>query len=70
MTGEAPRAEPRVNGRVQYGLALGWGRTICNNLQLGFYQRLATLVLLVYALVIASDSMGDRLRGRRAGGLR
>ncbi len=61
MIGEAPRAEPRVNARAQPGFALGWGWAICNHLPLSFRPRLA------YAPVIASDSMGDRLRGRAAG---
>ncbi len=61
MTGEAPRAVPRVNGRVQYGFALGWGWAICNHLPLSSRPRLA------HAPVVASDSMGDRLLGRAGG---
>jgi phosphonate transport system permease protein len=37
----------------------GLGQAIYNNVQLGFYSRLATLLLLVYLLVIVSDRMGD-----------
>lgn len=40
----------------------GLGQAIYNNVQLGFYNRLATLILLIYALVLASDWIGERLR--------
>jgi phosphonate transport system permease protein len=40
----------------------GLGQSIYNNVQLGFYNRLATLILLIYALVLASDWIGERLR--------
>lgn len=40
----------------------GLGQVIYNNVQLGFYPRLTTLILLIYALVLASDWMGERLR--------
>src|SRR5271165_607811 len=40
----------------------GLGQAIYNNVQLGFYTRLSTLILLVYALVLASDWIGERLR--------
>ncbi|MGO9518573.1 MAG: hypothetical protein ACLPND_16180 [Candidatus Korobacteraceae bacterium] len=33
----------------------GLGQAIYNNVQLGFYTRLSRLILLVYALVLASD---------------
>ena len=42
----------------------GLGQAIYNNVQLGFYPRLSTLVLLVYALVLTSDWIGERLRLR------
>jgi phosphonate transport system permease protein len=42
----------------------GLGQAIYNNIQLGFYPRVATMILLIYMLVIASDWTGDRLRGR------
>jgi len=45
----------------------GLGQAIYNNVQLGFYSRLATLLLLVYVLVIASDWIGDTLSRRTAG---
>jgi len=45
----------------------GLGQAIYNNIQLGFYPRVATMILLVYALVITSDWIGDRLRGRVIG---
>jgi phosphonate transport system permease protein len=40
----------------------GLGQAIYNNIQLGFYDRVATMVLLIYAMVIAGDWLGDRLR--------
>ena len=40
----------------------GLGQAIYNNVQLGFYSRLSTLILVIYALVLASDWMGERLR--------
>jgi phosphonate transport system permease protein len=40
----------------------GLGQAIYNNVQLGFYPRLSTLILLTYALVLASDWIGERLR--------
>jgi phosphonate transport system permease protein len=40
----------------------GLGQAIYNNVQLGFYPRVATLIFLIYALVLASDWMGERLR--------
>jgi phosphonate transport system permease protein len=40
----------------------GLGQAIYNNVQLGFYNRLTTLILLIYALVLASDWLGERLR--------
>jgi phosphonate transport system permease protein len=44
----------------------GLGQAIYNNVQLGFYPRLSTLILLVYALVLATDWIGERLRWRVA----
>jgi phosphonate transport system permease protein len=40
----------------------GLGQAIYNNVQLGFYPRLSTLILLIYGLVLASDWIGERLR--------
>jgi len=40
----------------------GLGQAIYNNVQLGFYSRLSTLIILIYALVLASDWIGQRLR--------
>ena len=37
----------------------GLGQAIYNNAQLGFYPRLATLLLLVYLLVVVSDQIGE-----------
>jgi phosphonate transport system permease protein len=44
----------------------GLGQAIYNNVQLGFYPRLSTLILLIYALVLATDWIGERLRMRVA----
>jgi phosphonate transport system permease protein len=44
----------------------GLGQAIYNNVQLGFYPRVATLVIIIYLLVISSDLLSDRLRGRTA----
>jgi phosphonate transport system permease protein len=44
----------------------GLGQAIYNNVQLGFYPRLSTLILLIYALVLTSDYIGERLRMRVA----
>ena len=44
----------------------GLGQAIYNNVQLGFYPRLSTLILLIYVLVLASDWIGERLRIRVA----
>jgi len=40
----------------------GLGQAIYNNIQLGFYQQVATMILLVYVLVLATDWAGDRIR--------
>jgi phosphonate transport system permease protein len=40
----------------------GLGQVIYNNVQLGFYNRLGILILLIYALVLARDWIGERLR--------
>ena len=40
----------------------GLGQAIYNSIQLGFYQEVATMILLVYALVIATSWLGDRIR--------
>lgn len=45
----------------------GLGQAIYNNVQLGFYSRLATLLLVVYVLVIASDWIGDHVSRRGIG---
>jgi len=39
----------------------GLGQAIYNNVQLGFYPRLSTLILVIYALVVTSDWIGERL---------
>ncbi len=43
----------------------GLGQLIYNNIQLGFYSRVSTLILVTYLLVIATTWVGDRLRPRR-----
>ena len=59
-----------MNLRVSTILGLvgggGLGQAIYNNVQLGFYPRVATLVLIIYALVVTTDWFGDRLRVRSA----
>src|SRR6185503_12973641 len=42
----------------------GLGQIIYNSVQLGFYSNLATLILLVYILVITTDWISHRLRGQ------
>jgi phosphonate transport system permease protein len=44
----------------------GLGQAIYSNVQLGFYSRLSTLILLIYALVLTSDWIGEQLRVRVA----
>jgi len=44
----------------------GLGQAIYNHVQFGFYPRPSTLILLVYALVLTSDWIGERLRLRVA----
>src|SRR5918993_483008 len=45
----------------------GLGQLIYFNVQLGFYSRLLTLIALIYALVLATDWITDRLRLRSTG---
>jgi len=40
----------------------GLGQAIYNNVQLGFYSRLSTLIVVIYALVLTSDWIGERFR--------
>ena len=42
----------------------GLGQAIYNNVQLGFYPRVATLILMIYVLVLMTEWLGDRLRAR------
>ncbi len=57
-----------MNLRVSTILGLvgggGLGQAIYNNIQLGFYPRVTTLVAVVYLLVIVTDWISDRLRNR------
>jgi phosphonate transport system permease protein len=41
----------------------GLGLALYNDVQLGFYSRASTLVLIIYALVMVTDGLADRLRG-------
>jgi phosphonate transport system permease protein len=45
----------------------GLGQAIYNNVQLGFYSRLATLLIVIYILVMASDWIGDSVSRRTVG---
>jgi phosphonate transport system permease protein len=58
-----------MNLRVSTILGLvgggGLGQAIYNNVQLGFYSRTTTIIAIVYALVITTDWLGDKLRNRR-----
>jgi phosphonate transport system permease protein len=40
----------------------GLGQALYNDIQLGFYPQVATIILLVYGLVIASDYVGGHVR--------
>src|SRR6266851_5329749 len=62
------RWETNLRASTMLGLVGGGGlgQAIYNNVQLGFYPRLTTLILLIYALVLASDWIGERLRLRVA----
>jgi len=57
-----------TNLRVSTVLGLvgggGLGQAIYNNIQLGFYQRVMVLIVVIYALVLATNWIGDRLRNR------
>jgi phosphonate transport system permease protein len=44
----------------------GLGQAIYNNVQLGFYARLGTLLLVIYGLVMISDRIGDTVFRRSA----
>ncbi|MGH8598279.1 MAG: PhnE/PtxC family ABC transporter permease, partial [Gammaproteobacteria bacterium] len=58
-----------MNLRVSTVLGLvgggGLGQAIYNNIQLGFYSRITSIVAIIYVLVIMTDWLGDRLRNRR-----
>jgi phosphonate transport system permease protein len=58
----ALRWETNLRASTVVGLVGGGGigLAIYNNIQLGFYPRVATLVVVVYLLVIASDWIADR----------
>ena len=42
----------------------GLGQAIYNSIQLGFYQRVTVLIVVIYALVLITNWIGDRLRNR------
>lgn len=56
-----------MNLRVSTILGLvgggGLGQIIYNSVQLGFYSNLATLIVLIYVLVVTTDWISHRLRG-------
>ena len=58
------RSEMNLRASTILGLVGGGvlGQAIYNNVQLGFYPRLSSLILPVYALVLTSDWIGERLR--------
>jgi len=43
----------------------GLGQSIYNNVQLGFYPRVATLIAIIYTLVLVTNWLGDKLRPQR-----
>jgi phosphonate transport system permease protein len=43
----------------------GLGQSIYNNVQLGFYPRVATLIAIIYALVLVTNWLGNKLRPQR-----
>lgn len=43
----------------------GLGLSIYNNIQLGFYPRVSTLIAIIYILVIVTNWLGDKLRPQR-----
>ena len=57
-----------MNLRVSTVLGLvgggGLGQAVYNNVQLGVFTRVSTLVALVYLLVLSTDWVSDRLRHR------
>jgi phosphonate transport system permease protein len=59
-----------MNLRVSTILGLvgggGLGQAIYTNVQLGFYPRVATLIALMYVLVMMTNWLGDHMRSRRA----
>jgi phosphonate transport system permease protein len=60
------RWEMNLRTSTVVGLAGGGGIGIelYNSAQLGFYPRVATLILVVYVMVVATGWIGDRLRAR------
>ncbi len=43
----------------------GLGQSIYNNIQLGFYPRVSTLIAIIYILVLVTNWLGDKLRPQR-----
>jgi phosphonate transport system permease protein len=60
------RWEMNLRASTVVGLAGGGGIGVelYNSVQLGFYPRVATLLLIVYAMVAATGRIGDRIRRR------
>jgi phosphonate transport system permease protein len=60
------RWEMNLRASTVVGLAGGGGIGVelYNSVQLGFYPRVATLLLIVYAMVAATGRIGDRIRQR------
>jgi len=54
----------RVSALVGFLGGGGLGLKLYNAVQLGFYEQVSTMVLLIFALVVVSDALSDRLRRR------
>jgi phosphonate transport system permease protein len=52
----------RVSALVGFLGGGGLGLLLYNSLQLGFHERVCTLVLVIFALVSLSDALSDRIR--------
>ena len=54
----------RVSALVGFLGGGGLGLKLYNAVQLGFYEQVSTMVLLIFVLVVVSDALSDRLRRR------
>ncbi len=52
----------RVSALVGFVGGGGLGLKLYNAIQLGFYEQVSTMVLLIFGLVVLSDALSDRLR--------